>query len=79
MKQRQDQACNNCYYVGRPKQVGAGYVCLKNPPTLQWVLLPQQEHVLDPSSVRMQLTPCGGWPSTEPAMWCGEWRPVEGQ
>jgi hypothetical protein len=74
-----EQSCSNCYYVGRPRQLGASYVCQRNPPHLQWMLLPQQQNPLDPKSVVMQPTACGGWPNTEPELWCGEWRPVESQ
>ncbi len=74
---KSDQACSNCYYVGRPRQLGANYICQRSPPILQWMLLPQQQNPLDPKSLVMTPTACGGWPSTEPDQWCGEWRPVE--
>ena len=75
---RSEQSCSNCYYVGRPKELGAGYVCQRNPPVLQWMLLPQLENQLDPRSVKMTPTACGGWPNTEPNLWCGEFRPMVG-
>jgi hypothetical protein len=76
---RSAQACSNCYYVGRPQDLGAGYVCLRHPPQLQWLVLPQQQNVLDPKGISLQPTACGGWPNTEPRLWCGEWRPMESQ
>lgn len=74
-----DQECRNCYYVGRPMRANAGYICRRNPPILQWIVVPIQENILDPNSVKLTPTPCGGWPTTEPNLWCGEWRPEGSQ
>jgi hypothetical protein len=76
---RSEQACSNCYNLGRPRRAGANYVCQEGPPTLSWVVIPVQENVLDPNSVTMKVTPCSGWPTTDPGAWCGKWRPLESQ